>query len=144
MRSATSTAAITKLANLLRHCVDHCGDNTARFVFLGDYVDRGKRSREVVALLIEAQARWPGQVVCLKGNHEDMLVAAAHRQDELMWLDNGGDATLYSYGGAAPSELPASISPGSRACRSTSTTSGASSSMPASCRAFRWTSSGRK
>ena len=40
----------TKLANLLRHCLDHCGGNTARLVLLGDYIDRGKRSREVVSL----------------------------------------------------------------------------------------------
>ena len=88
----------TKLANLLRHCIDHCGENYARFVFLGDYVDRGKRSREVVTLLIETQAKWPSQVVCLMGNHEDMLLAAASREDEAMWLYNGGDATLDSYG----------------------------------------------
>jgi diadenosine tetraphosphatase ApaH/serine/threonine PP2A family protein phosphatase len=96
----------TKLANLLRHCLDHCGSNTARFVFLGDYVDRGRRSREVVSLLIATQARLPGQVICLRGNHEDMLLAAAHRQDEMMWLDNGGDATLASYGARSADELP--------------------------------------
>jgi len=96
----------TKLANLLRHCVDHCGSNTARFVLLGDYVDRGKRSREVVTLLIETQRKWPGQVVCLRGNHEDMLLAAASRQDDAMWLHNGGDATLYSYGVRRADQIP--------------------------------------
>ena len=96
----------TKLANLLRHCIDHCGDNAAQFVFLGDYVDRGKRSRDVVTLLIETQKRWPDQVVCLMGNHEEMLLAAASRQDEAMWLYNGGDATLHSYGARSADELP--------------------------------------
>jgi calcineurin-like phosphoesterase family protein len=96
----------TKLANLLRHCIDHCGNNTARFVLLGDYIDRGRRSREVVTLLIETQRRWPDQVVCLRGNHEDMLLAAVHRQDEAMWLYNGGDATLNSYGARSADEIP--------------------------------------
>jgi serine/threonine protein phosphatase 1 len=97
----------SKLANLLRYCIDHCGDNYAHFVFLGDYVDRGKRSREVVTLLIETQARWPSQVVCLMGNHEDMLLGAASREDEAMWLYNGGDATLASYGVRSADEIPA-------------------------------------
>ena len=111
---ATLTCAIgdihgsyTKLANLLRHCADFCGHNNPRFVFLGDYVDRGKRSREVVTLLIEAQRARPGQVVCLRGNHEDMLIAAANRQDEPMWLYNGGDATLRSYGVESAEDIPA-------------------------------------
>lgn len=111
---ATLTCAIgdihgsyTKLANLLRHCADHCGHDDTRFVFLGDYVDRGKRSREVVTLLIETQRARPGQVVCLRGNHEDMLIAAANRQDEAMWLYNGGDATLRSYGVESAEDIPA-------------------------------------
>jgi serine/threonine protein phosphatase 1 len=97
----------TKLANLLRHCTDHCGSNTARFMFLGDYVDRGKRSREVVSLLVETQRALPGQVVCLMGNHEEMLLAAANRHNEAMWHYNGGEATLQSYGVGHPAELPA-------------------------------------
>jgi len=96
----------TKLANLLRHCTDHCGGNTARLVFLGDYVDRGKRSREVVSLLIETQRSRPGQVVCLMGNHEHMLLAAADGQDEAMWLYNGGETTLQSYGVGRAADLP--------------------------------------
>jgi serine/threonine protein phosphatase 1 len=97
----------TKLANLLKHCVEHCGDNDFRFVFVGDYVDRGRRSRDVVKLLMETQASAPGQVVCLRGNHEDMLLSAALGEDEALWLDNGGDATLRSYGVGAAAEIPA-------------------------------------
>jgi serine/threonine protein phosphatase 1 len=97
----------SKLANLLSHCADHCGDNDARFVFLGDYVDRGEHSREVVTLLIETQAAAAAEVICLMGNHEDMLLAAANRQDEAMWLDNGGGATLDSYGVSSAEDIPA-------------------------------------
>jgi serine/threonine protein phosphatase 1 len=97
----------TKVANLVRHCRDHCEQGHARFVFLGDYIDRGKRSREVVKLLIDLQMAAPDEVVCLKGNHEAMLLNAAYRHDESIWLDNGGDTTLRSYGVASATELPA-------------------------------------
>jgi serine/threonine protein phosphatase 1 len=97
----------TKLANLLRHCADHCGENEARFILVGDYIDRGKRSRDVVNFLIETQASWPEQVICLKGNHEDMLLNAAQSGDDVMWLHNGGDTTLRSYGVRRPADIPA-------------------------------------
>jgi serine/threonine protein phosphatase 1 len=98
----------TKLANLLRHCKDHSDGNRARFVLLGDYVDRGRRSREVVDLLIAAQAATPDNVVCLKGNHEDMLLDAASGIREKLWLANGGDTTLHSYGVTSAADIPAS------------------------------------
>jgi serine/threonine protein phosphatase 1 len=103
--------SFTRLANLLRHCRDHHGSNPARFVFLGDYIDRGGRSREVVALLMETQRTTGHEVVCLKGNHEDLLLSAANRQtpehDPALWLDNGGDATLRSYGVERAEQIPA-------------------------------------
>jgi serine/threonine protein phosphatase 1 len=99
----------TKLRNLLGHCMSHHGDRPFRMVFLGDYVDRGGRSREVVELLMKTQAQQPDAIVCLKGNHEDMLVTAAEQggTDEVNWLLNGGDATLDSYGVETAAELPA-------------------------------------
>jgi serine/threonine protein phosphatase 1 len=99
--------SFTKLANLIRHCRDHCGGHEYRIVCVGDYVDRGKRSREVVDHLIEAQAAAPGRLTCLMGNHEDMLLAAAKTGDEMIWLDNGGDATLRSYGVRCAADIPA-------------------------------------
>jgi serine/threonine protein phosphatase 1 len=96
----------TKLANLLKHCAAHGGEGTPRFVFVGDYVDRGPRSREVVELLMKRQAAAPDHIVCLRGNHEEMLISASKRSDVAMWLDNGGEVTLRSYGVSSAADLP--------------------------------------
>ena len=72
-----------------------------RFVFVGDYIDRGPDAFQVIERLIQLQRDWP--CVFLLGNHESMLL------DFLGWTDdayfagdaflmNGGDRTLASYG----------------------------------------------
>ena len=67
-------------------------------VFLGDYIDRGPDSRNVIDQLIELQQRC--RTILLRGNHEVMLLAVAVRgMDETVWLENGGQATVASYGG---------------------------------------------
>jgi serine/threonine protein phosphatase 1 len=69
-----------------------------RLIFLGDYVDRGPASRQVVETL---QTGIPSgcRPVFLKGNHEDMLLKALiSPAGQEMWLANGGEATLRSYG----------------------------------------------
>lgn len=43
-------------------------------VFVGDYVNRGPDSRGVLDLLLRVPEQWPGEVVCLKGNHEAALL----------------------------------------------------------------------
>jgi serine/threonine protein phosphatase 1 len=70
----------------------------ATLVFLGDYVDRGPASKDVVDRLIEGlpQGLRP---VFLKGNHEELLLSFLREPETgLNWLQNGGDATLLSYG----------------------------------------------
>jgi serine/threonine protein phosphatase 1 len=96
----------TQLRNLLRRLEEHRGQNPYRLVFLGDYIDRGRRSREAVELLSKLQASDPDRVVCLRGNHDDMALDAARGGDSYMWLANGGDATLRSYGIQHASDLP--------------------------------------
>jgi len=95
-----------KLTRLLKHCNGHCGRRKARFVFVGDYIDRGQHSREVVELLIELQKAKPGQICCLRGNHEDMLISALRDDDKALWLCNGGDMTLRSYGVTSADAIP--------------------------------------
>jgi len=117
--------SFTKLVNLLKHCEAHCGSNSSRFVFIGDYIDRGRRSRNVVNRLIADQSAAPDRIVCLRGNHEEMLINASKHRNELLWLSNGGHETLDSYGvdhvDAIPTEhltwfknLPLAISDGKR------------------------------
>jgi serine/threonine protein phosphatase 1 len=66
-------------------------------VFLGDYVDRGPASCQIIERLRDGPA--VGSIwICLKGNHEDMMLQASS-DPSLMpwWLGNGGDHTLASY-----------------------------------------------
>jgi len=67
-------------------------------IHLGDYVDRGLHSREAIGLLLDAPL--PGfESIHLKGNHEDMLLRFLDDPSiGRVWLANGGDATLASYG----------------------------------------------
>ncbi|MEM1048236.1 MAG: metallophosphoesterase [Pseudomonadota bacterium] len=73
-------------------------------IFLGDYVDRGSDSRTVVETL-RADPRHSGQRLCLKGNHEAMLLAFLDNPATFsMWRRHGGLATLASYGVALPED----------------------------------------
>lgn len=76
-------------------------------VFLGDYVDRGEQSREVIEYLMSVSGSDPAGVSCLMGNHERMLldfldfpVTSARR-----WLRYGGLQTLASFGVSLPKSV---------------------------------------
>lgn len=65
-------------------------------VFIGDYIDRGKESREVVDYIIKLK-KWIKNIVCLMGNHEFMFMNYCQGIDELLFMENGGLQTLLSY-----------------------------------------------
>lgn len=78
-----------------------------RIIFLGDYIDRHQDSHAVIDILIELKKTYPDQVVCLKGNHEHMLLMGLEKYPNYlpveyknqweMWLYNGGKDTLLGY-----------------------------------------------
>lgn len=70
-----------------------------RTIFLGDYVDRGPDSAAVIEQLSQLSTA-DERVVCLRGNHEEMLLdfIADPLAQGTLWLANAGDSTIESYG----------------------------------------------
>lgn len=71
-----------------------------RLIFLGDYINRGPQTRQVIDLLLDVERRVAGAVFLL-GNHEHDLLEYARSGDVdlLHGLRNMGvEATLASYG----------------------------------------------
>lgn len=75
-------------------------------VFLGDYIDRGPASCEVIGRLIERQRTH--EIVCLKGNHEAFMLEFLADPGVLDdWRHSGGLPTLMSYGLVPPGRAEA-------------------------------------
>jgi len=69
-------------------------------VFIGDYVDRGPSSRDVIEQLLMLKRESGCQPIFLKGNHEDMMLSFLGLPGRFgeSFLFNGGASTLDSYG----------------------------------------------
>ena len=73
----------------------HAGEDDYKIITLGDYIDRGPQSQEIISFLMKQGDSF----ICLKGNHEDMMVQTIRKAlDPDWWLGNGGDKTMKSYG----------------------------------------------
>jgi serine/threonine protein phosphatase 1 len=68
-------------------------DMESQFVFVGDYIDRGKHNKEVVDLVIELQKQG---AVCLRGNHDDVFSYILGNETETNILDFAYDKTWQS------------------------------------------------
>ncbi len=72
-------------------------------VYLGDYIDRGPRSREVIERLLENPMSPDFEIVYMRGNHEDIMLGFLDNGTRAAsWFRHGGRETLQSYGLAAP------------------------------------------
>ena len=81
-----------------------------RVVFLGDYVDRGPDSKGCIEELIAFQEEYPNTIF-LRGNHDQFMLTSFEEpvkqvdgeycevaSETMLWLQNGGDIALRSYG----------------------------------------------
>lgn len=70
---------------------------TDHIVFLGDYINRGPQSREVLDFLIELQGADTTSCSFIAGNHDTALLHAVEHSRVDAFLRMGGAATLHSY-----------------------------------------------
>ena len=96
---------LKNLENILDQIKDIITDDD-QIIFLGDYIDRGEFSYEVIEFLIDISEKY--NAIFLQGNHEDMLIKYKSGMfDFRIYLENGGMATLNSYRNALGStEIP--------------------------------------
>jgi serine/threonine protein phosphatase 1 len=69
-------------------------DNPNNIIFVGDLIDRGYYSPEVVQYVINNKYK------CIRGNHEDFMIdfyESTNKYDPDAWFCNGGKKTEHSY-----------------------------------------------
>lgn len=89
---------LDQLLDMLRRDDMERGDADTRLVFLGDLIDRGAASREVVTR-VRAGVDW-ARTITLMGNHEAVMLNILDGESETLdqWLRFGGKETLESWG----------------------------------------------
>lgn len=75
-------------------------ERAKKLIHLGDYVDRGEDSVGVIETLMMLQKQMRQNCICLRGNHEAMMLDALEPSPSSSydnWLVNGGKETIASY-----------------------------------------------
>jgi len=69
-----------------------------RLILLGDYIDRGEQSKEVIDFIIDLK-KSGFNITALTGNHEQMLLDSFDDEtNQYLWFMNDGMTTLESFG----------------------------------------------
>ncbi|ASF39375.1 serine/threonine protein phosphatase [Halobacillus halophilus] len=69
-----------------------------QLILLGDYVDRGPCSRDVVAKVIDLVKN--DGAIAIKGNHDDLFIRSKYEKEaKKLWDLNGASTTFKSYNG---------------------------------------------
>jgi len=100
MRKLFAIGDIHGCASKLKAIIDKVSIDRERdtLVFIGDYIDRGPDSKKVVDIILNIKKNLDN-VICLIGNHEQMLIDYhLHGAGEEIFFQNGGDVTAHSYG----------------------------------------------
>lgn len=90
-------------ARILDHHQKTFSNRPAAIIHLGDYVDRGPESRQVIDVIMAleeaAQSNPRLTIVSLRGNHEEMMIGGLGGDPAFLdnWVRNGGGNTLESY-----------------------------------------------
>lgn len=84
---------------LLNRLVTEYGDDR-EYIFLGDYVDRGPNSKEVIDLLITFSKSH--HCIFIRGNHDQMFLTYYQDNKYYEYLNFGGAHTLESYYASCP------------------------------------------
>lgn len=89
---------LTRLLDMIEQDVTETAYERRLLVFLGDYIDRGWQSREVLDIL-GSSLPTEFETVLLRGNHEEALLTFMEDPGFLeTWRQFGGLETLHSYG----------------------------------------------
>lgn len=80
---------------------------TDKLVLLGDLIDRGNKSKDVLDTILLLKDNGFENIVYIRGNHEQMLLDSIENEDkEYIWIKNGGDKTLQSFRVNFPNQIP--------------------------------------
>lgn len=81
----------------LEEIVDRALTRTRRLIFLGDYVNRGHHSRDVVDYLIDLSLSSISECTFLRGNHDETFLDALSSGNLDPLFRMGGATTIASY-----------------------------------------------
>ena len=88
---------LDRMAGLIAADLKQSPPRRTMAVFLGDYIDRGPGSRDVIDRLVRGDFPIPFRP--LRGNHEDLMLRALAQPEAMSdWCQCGGIETMRSYG----------------------------------------------
>lgn len=89
--------ALKRILNWIEQDLSARPKSDFKIILLGDLVDRGDDSRGTIDLAMKLATSE--QIIILRGNHEEMLLGALDKPDDMMdWRKYGGLETLSSFG----------------------------------------------